>query len=203
MATVYKFTVSMPVTDLLPRNRISNTFHMQHTAVPLNEDVEAICQDIIALYQAQYENSANEVQCKAYHVGNPPQFPVADVIVNAGTVWTVSTPREIALVLSYAGEHRGNRRQRGRIYLMPALRAANTLNALRPSIAVQQWALDFYTESNQSFPDLGGVDWKFGIWSHVAQEFTQSKQAWVNDEWDTQRRRGLREASRLSASREG
>jgi len=63
--------------------------------------------------------------------------------------------------------------------------------------------LSWYTLPNESFPDIGGVDWKFGVWSKTYKHFTQTTQAWVNDEWDIQRRRGLRETTRVQAIREG
>jgi hypothetical protein len=90
------------------------------------------------------------------------------------------------------------------MYLAPGIASVGLMDvALRPSQAQLDWALAFYTESNNSLPDLGGVDWKFGVWSKMAGKFTQTQQAWVNDDWDIQRRRGLRETTRVTATREG
>jgi len=204
MATVYKFQVSMPVTDLLPRNRIINAFHLEHTIGALPDpDLENMCQDIVGLYQVKYADSTREIQCKAYDTDAVPNYPRADVVVNAGVPWNQGSPREITLVLSYAGDHKGNKRERGRMYLQPQLVAALGSPALRPSQAHLDWALGWYTTSNESLPDLGGMDWRFGIWSGTGKYFTQSQQAWVNDDWDVQRRRGLRESTRVAAIREG
>lgn len=204
MATVYKFQVSMPLTDLLPRNRISNTIHLQHTIGSLlDADLSDMCDDIVALYQAHYGNTTNEISCKAYDTDAVPNYPRAETVVNAGIKWDQGSPREICLVLSYAGQHRGNKRERGRIYLQPQLVGTLGSPAMRPSQAHLDWALAWYTTSNQSFPDLGGVDWQFGIWSTVGKYFTTSQQAWVNDDWDVQRRRGLRESTRVTATRQG
>jgi hypothetical protein len=204
MPQTYEFQVSMPVTDVLPRNRYVNAIHLEHNiggVVPT--DLEQMCSDIVELYQTHYGNAANEVTCKAYDVDAVPNYPRAAVTVNAGTPWTINFPREIALVLSYAGQNKGNRSERGRIYLAPHLVTAQSASGSRPSGAQLAWALDWYQASNNSFPDLGGVDWKFGIWSPTYQKFTQSQQAWVNDDWDVQRRRGLRESTRVSVTREG
>jgi hypothetical protein len=204
MATTYKFQVSMPVSDTLTRNRITNTFHLQHViGALLDTDLESMCQDIVALYQTRYGSTVKEVQCKAYDVDAVPNFPRADVVVNPGAFWACTFPREIALVLSFAGEHKGNRRQRGRLYLMPQIRTGAVASGLRPSAAELAWALEWYGKSNESFPDLGGVDWQFGVWSSTAGQFTKSEQAWVNDDWDVQRRRGLRETTRVQSVREG
>jgi len=204
MATAYKFQVSLPVTDMLPRNRIVNAFHLQHTIGSLvDADLESMCQDIAELYQVKYGDATKEVNVKAYDTDAVPNYPRADVTVNAGVHWDMGSPREICLVLSYAGDHRGNRRERGRIYLQPQLVGSLGSPALRPSQAHMDWALGWYTTANASFPDLGGVDWQFGIWSRVGKHFTTSEQAWCNDDWDVQRRRGLRESTRVTATREG
>lgn len=206
MAQTYKFTVSMPVTDITPRNRISNTFHMQHVSGGLlDTDLESMCQDIVEMYKLRYGISSQEIQCKAYDTDAKPNYPRASAIINAGSVWDCPHPREVALCLSFAGPNRGNRNERGRLYLMPSIAAgaAGGIDFARPSTTAMAWAMAFYTTANASFPDLGGVDWKFGIWSHKLQSFRQSVQAWCNDEWDTVRRRGLRETTRQSVSRDG
>lgn len=204
MAQTYKFTVSMPVSTALARDRVTNTFHMEHiTGGLFDTDLEAICQDIAAMYQARYGHADKEIQVKAYDTDAVPNYPRADVVVNPGAIWTNNHPREVALCLSFAGSHRGRARERGRLYLCPFLQTTITIDFERPNDPLLDWALAFYTTANQSFPDLGGVDWKFGIYSRVEKKFTQAQQAWVNDEWDTQRRRGLRESKRVTATREG
>ena len=202
---VYKFLVSMPVTDTLPRNRIQNTLHFQHVAgTVLDTDLEAVCADLCTLYQHHYGSPNQEVEARAYSLGAPPQLPKAKVVVDAGMPWGHNSMREQALVLSFAGNNRGDKRRRGRIYLEPGI--VGTLQAvdkIRPDEACLQWALAFYAESNSSFPDIGGPDWQFGIWSERGQHFTVAEQAWVNDDWDVQRRRGLRETRRVTATRQG
>lgn len=205
MAQAYKFQVSMPVTDTLPRNRMTNVFHLEHTTGGLlDTDLDSMCDDIAELWQTRYVNAANEVQVKAYDIDAVPNYPRAETVVNSGVAWTIQQPREIACVLSFSGVNRGNKRERGRLYLEPGI-SSTTLStgSLRPSAAVLQWCLEWYTTPNASLPDLGGVDWKFGVYSKRGAKFTQAQQAWVNDDWDVQRRRGLRESTRVQATREG
>jgi len=204
MAQVYKFTVSQPVTDTLPRNRISNTIHLQHViGALLDTDLEGMCQDIAELWQTRYGLANHEIQVKAYDVDATPNYPRAIATVNAGSVWPANIPREVALCLSFAGDNRGNKSERGRIYLAPYLGVGLDAIGLRPTSQHMNWALQWYGEPNASLPDLGGVDWKFGVFSPTYSKFTQSQQAWCNDEWDTQRRRGLRETTRVTSVREG
>jgi len=169
----------------------------------LDTDLQTMCEDIIELYQHHLGYSDKEVMVKAYDTDAKPNYPRATAVVNAGVVWSCTQPREICLVLSYSAANRGNKSERGRIYLQPSISLTAASVALRPTTAQMNWALGWYTEANQSFPDLGGVDWKFGVWSPTYKKFTQTTQAWVNDDWDVQRRRGLRESTRVNALREG
>lgn len=204
MPATYKYTITMPVSTALPRDMITNTVHFEHVTGSITPtDHETMCADIAAMYQSHYGNATHEVKVTAYDTGPVPNYPLASVVVNAGSIWPNNHPRELAICLSYAGQHRGNKNERGRIYLMPGINTTLSIDAERPSTAVQNWALGFYTTSNSSFPDIGGPDWKFGVWSRTLQKFTQTQQAWVNDDWDHVSRRSLRESSRVSANREG
>jgi hypothetical protein len=205
VASEYKFTVSMPWNSALPRDRITNTFVMQHVTGGIdNSALKSMTDDIAAMYQKRYHDATKEIVVKAYDNDAKPNLPRATTSVNSGVLWTRDMPHEVALCLSFAGSYRGDRRGRGRLYLAPQLdTAVGSTLPQRPTTGVMDWALDFYRVPNESFPDLGGIDWKFGIWSRVGQHFTQAQQAWVDDEWDTQRSRGLRETTRVSATREG
>jgi hypothetical protein len=204
MPQVYEFQIGLAVTDTLPRNRFVNVIHMEHVVGSvLDTDLENVCADLAAMYQSHYAY-AGETTVKAYDVGPKPNYPLAQVTVNQGLAYGINVARELALVLSFAGENRGNKSERGRIYLCPNIVSTNlAAAAVRPSTPQQNWALNFFTMSNNSFPDIGGVDWKFGIYSPTYKKFTQAEQAWVNDEWDIIRKRGLRETGRVTAIREG
>lgn len=205
---VYKFQVSVPVTTTLPRDRFVNVFHMDHVAGAVQPtDLTNMANDIVALWNARFGRSSNEIMVKIYDAaGPPPHPPLKTHIVNAGSVWAgADVPNEVALCVSYAGPNRNNRRQRGRMYLAPQLKAGSpvfTWGQL-PDTNTLNWAADWYRKSNESFPDLGGVDWKFGVWSPAAQSFTQTTQYWVDNEWDTQRRRGRKATTRVSGQRDG
>jgi hypothetical protein len=204
MPQTYAFQVSLPVSSLLARDRIVNRFHMQHVAGGLlGPELEAMCGSIAALWQTRYNHADKEVDVRCYDTDAVPNYPRAHVILDAGAIWAIDRPREVALVLSYSGENRGNRNERGRMYLCPALNSAMNNYVERPTPGQLQWVLDWYTKANESLPDLGGVDWKFGVYSKTRDSFKQTTQCWVNDDWDVQRRRGLRESTRLTAQREG
>jgi hypothetical protein len=204
MPQTYAFQVALPVNDTLPRNRCVNKIHLQHTIGSLlDTDLESMCADIVEMYQTHYGDTIHEVDCRAYDTDAVPNYPRAQVTVNVGNAWTCGHPREIALCLSYAAHNRGNKSERGRMYLMPQLASPLQTMGLRPDSVSLNWALAWYTQPNSSLPDLGGVDWQFGVWSPTYKRFTKTEQAWVNDDWDVQRRRGLRETTRVEAVREG
>jgi hypothetical protein len=206
VATVYKFTTSLPVSDTLPRNRITNTIHLEHVTGGINDDaLESMCADLVAVYRDKYPGSVGEITTKAYDTDAKPNYPRAVVTEHAGNPWGCNTNHELALVLSFAGPNRGDKSGRGRIFTMPQLLGGPQSPTIgeRPTGPIMDWALSFYSTPNSSFPDLGGVDWKFGIWSPTYKRFTQAQQAWVNDDWDVMRSRGLRESTRRTATREG
>jgi hypothetical protein len=192
------------VTDLLPKNRFVNHIHMEHvTGGLLDTDLKGITDALAALYQTRYGNATHEVDVRAYDTDAVPNYPRAHTIVAAGSPWTISVPREVALCLSYSGPNRGNKNERGRIYLCPALKAGIGAYSARPDTQQMTWAAEWYTKSNESFPDIGGIDWKFGVWSTTLKKFRQTTQWWVNDDWDVVRGRGLPESTRQSGTRDG
>jgi hypothetical protein len=204
MAQTYAFQISLPVSTTLPRDRYTNVVHLEHVSGGVvDTDLQGMCEDILEMYQVRYQHADHEIVVKAYDVDAVPNYPRATASVNIGSVWQHSYPHEIALCLSWHGGYAGNKNERGRIYLMPGLAGTPGLNFERPSDTTLQWALDFYMAPNASFPDLGGIDWKFGTWSKTRQSFKQAQVAWVDDEWDTMRSRGMRATKRVTSTREG
>lgn len=202
MAT-YKFAISMQVLDMLPRNRFVNVVHFDHVAgIALDTDLEAICDDLCDLYISRLGAANEMVTATAYDVGAVPNPPKASV-TKGDNPFLIQGPGELAICLSFAGD-RYQRRQRGRIYL-PFMLANPVPSYNQPNVpaASRQWALDWYTVSNASFPDIGGIDWKFGVYSKTNAAFYQATYAWVDDDWDVQRRRGFKATARTEATREG
>ena len=204
MPTTYAFQLSYPVTDTQPRNRYSHTLHFEHVSGGLfDTDLENMCADLVELAQTRYGDVTGEFLCKAYDTDAKPNYPRASVVVNSGVAHACNSPREVALCLSYSGPNRGNKSERGRMYLSPSIGLTGMPLGERPTPTALSYALKWYTEPNESLPDIGGIDWKFGVYSPTYKKFRQTTQAWVNDEWDTQRRRGLRESHRESVARDG
>jgi hypothetical protein len=208
VATTYRFQVSMPQVDALPRNLVTNTFHMSNvgTGGLLATDLEAMCDAICDLWQKQYKGSpGNKVTTKAYSLSAASHAPPLAQATRGTSNWGAACPREVALCLSFA-KRRSVPRERGRLYLSPGMvvggQALFTYGAAPPG-SMLDWALELYGKANQSLPDLGGIDWKFGVFSPTNSAFYQTTEAWVDNEWDTVRSRGPGATTRVSSVRDG
>lgn len=131
---------------------------------------------------------------------------------------TTPLPREVALCMSYHGNligvaeelpdsgdagterDRPASRMRGRLYFGPF--NANT-NAgpteARPGNGVQEVTLEIarYILSNPALLDSNDLTWV--VYSRKARATTPVTGAWMDNEWDIQRRRGLRRTNRKIA----
>lgn len=186
---LHRFQISAAADTLLPRDRFINTLYLDHTAVL--EDLDATCLDLANLWQTQWYVGAREIEVRAYDVGgNPPHFPVGDAKINAGLSPATPGCRELAICLSYYAE-RNLPRQRGRMFL-PAAPAAMSIGTLRPSTTNLTKVM---TLAN-GIAAIGGADVDWKVWSPTTQQSHEVTHAWVDDEWDIMRSRGLRATTR-------
>lgn len=105
-------------------------------------------------------------------------------------------PPEVAYVVSYQGVRVSGQpqaRRRGRMYLGPCNTGMNVLGRpeLTPEDLVPQAMVDLW-----SFLDT--KDMPFVIYSRADDDFVVPAQAWVDNSWDTQRRRGLTATERYT-----
>jgi hypothetical protein len=176
------------------RDKIVNVLHFED--VGITNDWDGNCEALAHIYQDHWlDNGAREINVRAYDAeGAPPHFPKGEFTLNPGTVGPASScPREVALCLSYYAT-RNLPRQRGRIYLPIAGTSHNP--ALRPNPTIMNKALAM----GQFFADLGGADVSWNVWSTVDTQGREVTNTWVDDEWDTQRSRGLRATTRVQAT---
>jgi hypothetical protein len=128
---------------------------------------------------------------KVYDLADPkPRLPKATAIYTPAT-WATSPigPRQVALVLSYWGVNPDVKTDRGRIYIGPLVSSA----AEFPSTTVMNMLLDL----GHGLFDIGGENVAHVVHSHKLNSNTVVSHYWVNDVWDTQRRRLQHEKSRV------
>jgi hypothetical protein len=185
------FQVILKSTSLLPRDNAVNTLYYEVNAPDTHEGT---MDEIAAAYITHLPNAINStysgIQIKAYDEGPGPPKQVKDY---AHQFQGGGGPTEVALCLSYSAVDNaaGGKRFRGRIYLpICAL-------TLRPS-AILINALLAFGGALGSVGLAGNTTWlmrsALGSGSPIAPVpvFRKIESISVDNEWDTQRRRGMR-----------
>jgi hypothetical protein len=195
-AHIVRLATAVWHTSLLPRDAAMINPVVHDT---LGELGDADWQAITDEWATAFKNwsglgTTNQIQVKAYDCEGPkPHYPLATTTLNPGTFTQVGSPREIAVCLSFWTAH-NVKRERGRLYipfywLFPASSLAD-----RPSATVRQKVGDLA----QQLQDLGGLNMDWSVYSKKDGVARAVSHWWVDDEWDTQRRRGLRATTRLT-----
>lgn len=201
MPSTARFTVSVQHDSALPRDAIVNTIYLRHNTVGVitGFDTDALAADLAQVYEEKLfvGTALRAITVKAYDTaGPPPHDPVSVHVRNPdGVPVPASSPSEIALCLSFKGGQRPW--ERGRIFLAPWMtqegRMPQNISA-RPYDALMTPLLDLA----EGFAGLGGIDIDWVVHSKTHATDTKVQSAWVDDEWDTQRRRGLKATRRLT-----
>lgn len=119
----------------------------------------------------------------------PPSYPLHTVTSGVGFK-DYARPREVAICLSYYSTN--NRPSyRGRLYL-PAYWLSGTLS-LKPTSTQMDEALAFKTVLSANLP--AAHNWV--VFSRKLKQSNGVSDVWVDNEWDTQRSRGLKADTRV------
>ncbi len=165
--------------------------------------VASVCDDILSKYEAALSPivANGEWTCKGYSMADAKPRPVkgqaSRSFGGAGGQNGPAGPREVCVCLSYyAG--RNLPRDRGRIYLGPFL--ASTTGEERPNAAL----LGRFITLGNGLASVGEsavvADSDWVVFSPTRGTAKVITNIWVDNEWDTQRRRGLKATSRLTAA---
>ena len=191
---VWKLQTYFQFDTAFPRDRMCITPVFDDRGI--TTDPQGLCEDLANALDT-WTPGTMEIRVKAYDAqGSPPVYPQGDFVKNEGSTPATNTPREIALCLSFYGQH--NRpRERGRLYIPGA--AFGMTTALRPSAANMTKVMAL----GPLFADLGGADVDWVVYSRANNDTTKVQNYYVDDEWDIVRRRGLRPVSRQKATTSG
>lgn len=177
-----------------PRDRMAITPHFKVTVSP---NPQQLVDDLAAALNT-YLGSSREVVVKAYDAEKgKPNPPLAIKTLSAGLTPASPGPRETSLCLSYYADSNVPRR-RGRLYI-PAIFIATGTLPVRPTQAQRDSMVQFVT----MFKNLGGLDTDWVVWSRRDQQAHTVTNWFVDDDWDTQRRRGLRPTTRSAGTLSG
>lgn len=183
----------------VPRDQTSNTYHVNSGSTSLTTAnwqalTDAFKTILTGSSTWSTQNSGRGIKIIAYAQSDPKPRPEKAVTTYTPVTWATAAlgPREVALCVSmYSG--RNLPRQRGRVFLGPFL---VTDMAERPSATLMNNCQNFVAALNAAIIALS-PSWNLCIYSRTTGAYQGLTNTWVNDEWDTQRRRGLRETTRI------
>jgi hypothetical protein len=194
--------VSAALDTTLPRDRVVNVthFNVRGAFATFGTDFQNLCNDLHDIFVNNWYSppGSMEVITKMYNLDDPePRAPKASRTTGAAVARSANVPREVALCLSFYAE-RNLPRSRGRIYLSPAALGSSSLSA-KPTTTMMNQALAIA----DALSGLGGIDVDWCVFSRMDNSFKKVTNAYVDDEWDVQRRRGLRASNRVARAQSG
>ena len=174
--------ISFPHESALPRDAITINPHYGQVDNP-----QALADKLLVNLKTISTISATiPVTIKIYDAEKPPpSFPLAQA-QQGGTPPLSTTPREVALCLSYYSTY--NRpRFRGRLYI-PYTYITGSLGG-RPTPTQRQFVLNSWGSAlGRGLPP----NMNLIVWSRFDKKAYGVTNMWVDDEWDTVRSRGLK-----------
>jgi hypothetical protein len=185
--------VSFGADSALPRDRFVITPHFNDAGA--TTDPQGLADDLadgIAGIITQTPIPTREIVVKAYDAqGTKPVYPQGTAVRNANAYPASGIPRELALCLSFYSE-RNVPRSRGRLYIPLALIIGTSVSGSRPR-EQDRTALGLFPPV---FTGLGGADVDWCVYSRSDNVARPVTHWYVDDEFDIQRRRGLRATTR-------
>lgn len=181
----------------LPRDTIVTSFYLDTDPTGITDlDYDALATDSAGIFANTWRTPTevvNRWEARVYNMADALPRPPRS-IKRAAVVNGVPTggPREIAICLSMYSE-RNLPRQRGRLFLGP-IPGSDIM--LRPDEGMLQRVMAV----GAAIANLGGVDVDWVIHSPTDGTFRKVTNYWCDDEWDTQRSRGLKSTRRLTAA---
>ena len=194
MARVYRAQIAVGSDTAFPRDRVCITPHFNDSA---DGNAQTLATDL-ADKMNTFFTSTREIVVKVYDAQKgKPNPPMATATRAAGLTPAAAVNREVSICLSYYATTNAPR-HRGRIYI-PAFWVSTGSLGVRPTgaqmTAIEQFVSMFATSGPAS------VIWC--VYSRKDQVARNVTNWWVDDEWDSQRRRGLRSSTRNTGTTPG
>ena len=181
----------------LPRDAVVNTFHFTAStgsAADCISPIQAFYTAITPWYSPAISRGAGESYIVVYNFDDPePREPeAADLLDLEAAVSSSSLPLETALCLSYRAAYDSgspDARRRGRIFLGPFVAEAYGMSGVypRPATALID---DVTAAASQLLDDMTTAGCLWSVFSRADNAVRSIVGGWVDNEFDTQRRRG-------------
>lgn len=210
-----------------PRDRVVNSFAFVTPAAPTDFDMLNIEAALLAFYNTAGTGGTNAIgkylsgalsrsikpvvrhyDVTAHLAGTAAGSPVrvsdlADFLTTP--IATNNLPNEVSVSLSFASDYgsdvefapgsRPRSRDRGRVYLGPLTLGAVATNGTTGRCFVEAgFQADIVAAASDLLTD---ADTQWSVWTRRGAAFKQVTRLWVDDEFDTQRRRGGVTTNRL------
>jgi len=155
--------------------------------------------DLVSYYSVAVAQNGHMI--KYYELpGLTPNYPFEEDTFNLAAPPAGSgLPSEVSLVLSFQGIRQAGfpqARRRGRIYIGPL--DTSGMDDQRPLATFVTNLANAGATFKSNIQAITGGQHNWAIWSSVDQECVDVANGWVDNAWDTQRRRGLRATSRTT-----
>lgn len=204
--TLYRALVNIPAVSGIPRDAVVNTwsFDVQGPITGVSASIES---NLKAFYDAwaNYRGALHawtSATIRYYDLSAPkPRVPIGLTnLALSSAVQTTTLPTECALCFSFQGTPISGQKQarrRGRVFLGTLATVAQSSSSGRPAAALITAVVN--AGSALKAGDTGNINWTWVVVSDVGGEASASAQVvggWVDDAFDTQRRRGLAPSAR-------
>lgn len=198
--------VILHTTDALAANYVTNSWAMETVSPASTPDlaeytaaIKDFYDDLAGVIGVPLAQNGHEVKYYDLEITTPPNYPYGLGAFNLASSPSGSgLPSEVAMCLSFQGIKASGfpqSRRRGRVYIGPLSTTINSTG--RPSSGARSQlasaAVTFC--SNLKAAANPAV---LGVWSHVDSALIIVDNGWVDDSFDTQRRRGVQPTSRTT-----
>jgi len=198
MAGVIRSVVTIAHDTGLPEDSVVNVWHFQGATPFQASDLTAINNKLQSFYVALnglFSGNLNgQPTVKHYFLEDAePRVPRGTYTMSGVTLGSLSLPEEVALCLSFQGVQVSGSpqaRRRGRIFLGPLAQAVNNGGTGRPG------STDITTIKNAAIALKAASGPPWVVYSRVDDIGYTVNNGWVDNSFDTQRRRGLAATSR-------
>lgn len=195
--------VILHTVDAVPENFVSNSWCFNIGSIgssgsTLTPILKEFYDDIVSYLSPVITQNGHEIKYSALP-GTPPNYPFDEDTFNLGAVPSgTALPDEVAICLSFQGDREAGfpqARRRGRLYIGPLDTTAATGN--RPASACLS-AIANAAASLSAAVIAADVSNYWAVWSQTDQAAVPLSDGWLDNAWDTQRRRGVLATSRTT-----
>lgn len=208
----------LQMASMLPRDVAVNTFHFTGPGEDAEDDALSISAKVITFFNSTPPPAANPTaywlspylsrgaaasSVAVYDIGQPkPRVPIGTFFYQLGAAAnTTSLPLEVSVVNSVSGAPQSGvpaARRRGRQFIGPLTTAAVDAGSASVPPSIHGDMRTTLIRASERMAEDESADTLWCVWSRVNQSMVRITRGWVDDDPDTQRRRGLRTTNRTT-----